>query len=78
MMSMITVVCTHDFYGSGRSFTVSENTDAGLWTNSQSTPTIVDDGLDVTGTINCEAATGVGQILTGNDGEPNVDGLILK
>ena len=72
------MVLTHDFYGSGRSFTVSENTDAGLWTNSQSTPTIVDDGLDVAGTINGEAATGVGQILTGNDGEPNVEGLILK
>ncbi len=72
------LVLTHDFYGSGRSFTVSESTDAGLWTNSQSTPTIVDDGLDVAGTINGEAATGVGQILTGNEGETNVGGLILK
>lgn len=72
------LVLTHDFYGSGRSFTVSENTDTGLWTNSQSAPSVVDDGLDVAGTINGEAATGVGQILTGNDGEPNVDGLILK
>jgi flagellar hook-associated protein 2 len=72
------VVLTHDFYGSGRNFTVSENTDAGLWTNSQSTPLTVDDGLDVAGTINGEAATGVGQILTGNEGEGSVDGLILK
>jgi flagellar hook-associated protein 2 len=72
------LVLTHDFYGSGRAFTVSENTDAGLWTNSQSIPLTADDGLDVAGTINGETATGVGQILTGNDGETNVDGLILK
>jgi flagellar hook-associated protein 2 len=72
------LVLTHDFYGSGRTFTVSENTDTGLWTNSQSIPLIADDGLDVAGTINGESATGVGQILTGNEGEANVDGLILK
>jgi flagellar hook-associated protein 2 len=72
------VVLTHDFFGSGRSFTVSENTDAGLWANSHSAPTMVDDGLDVAGTINGEAATGAGQILTGNEGEANVQGLSLK
>ena len=72
------VVLTHDFYGNGRSFTVSESTDAGLWTNSQSSPAVVDNGLDVAGTINGEAATGVGQILTGNNGEANVDGLVVK
>jgi flagellar hook-associated protein 2 len=72
------VVLTHDFYGCGRSFTVSENTDAGLWTNSRSNPAVVDNGLDVAGTINDEAASGVGQILTGHNGEANVDGLVLK
>jgi flagellar hook-associated protein 2 len=35
-------------------------------------------GLDVAGTIGGEAATGSDQILTGNDGETNVDGLTVK
>jgi flagellar hook-associated protein 2 len=72
------LVLTHDFYGNARSFTVSESTDTGLWTNSQSSPTVVDNGQDVAGTINGEAATGAGQILTGNSGEANVDGLVVK
>jgi flagellar hook-associated protein 2 len=72
------LVLTNDQYGSAHSFTVSEDTDAGLWTNSHSTPVIANDGKDVAGTINGEAATGVGQILTGNSGEANVDGLVIK
>jgi len=72
------LVLTHDLYGSARTFTVSEDRDDGLWTNSQSIPVVVDNGRDVAGTINGEAASGVGQILTGNDGEANVDGLVLK
>ena len=34
--------------------------------------------MDVVGTINGEAATGSGQILTGNNGENNIDGLVIK
>ena len=34
--------------------------------------------MDVVGTINGEAATGSGQLLTGDDGENNVDGLVIK
>ena len=34
--------------------------------------------MDVAGTINGEAATGSGQILTGNDGESHIDGLVIK
>jgi flagellar hook-associated protein 2 len=34
-------------------------------------------GLDVEGTINGEAATGKGQVLTGNAGNPTTDGLSL-
>jgi flagellar hook-associated protein 2 len=64
----------HDNYGSKYSFTVSETDDI-LWTGGDQT---VDNGLDVAGTINGEAATGSGQILTGNDDEANVDGLIVK
>jgi flagellar hook-associated protein 2 len=64
----------HDNYGSKYSFTVSETDDI-LWTGGDQT---VDNGLDVAGTINGEAATGSGQILTGNEDEANVDGLIVK
>jgi flagellar hook-associated protein 2 len=69
---------THDNYGSDYSFTISEDTDTGLWTGSQTTPVTVNNGVDVAGTIGGEAATGSGQILTGDDGETNVDGLVIK
>jgi flagellar hook-associated protein 2 len=67
-------VLTHDAYGSDHTFIVSETDDI-LWTGGDQT---VDNGLDVVGTINGEAATGLGQILTGDDEEANVDGLIIK
>ncbi len=35
-------------------------------------------GIDVAGTINGEAATGSGQILTGNKGNPNTEDLKIK
>lgn len=72
------LVLTHDIYGSDYAFTVQESTDTGMWTGSQSTPVSVNNGLDVVGTINGEAATGSGQILTGDDGEANIDGLVIK
>jgi len=65
---------THDSYGSDHTFTISE-TGALLWTGGDQT---VDNGQDVAGTINGEAATGSGQSLTGNDDEANVDGLAVK
>ena len=64
----------HDNYGGSYSFAISETADL-LWTGGDQT---VDNGLDVTGTINGEAATGSGQVLTGDDDEANVDGLIVK
>lgn len=72
------LVLTHDSYGSSYSFTIEEDTDTGLWTGSMTTPVTVNDGLDVAGTINGEAATGSGRILTGNSGETNVDGLVIR
>ena len=65
---------THDSYGSDHSFIVSETGDL-LWTGGDQT---VDNGQNVAGTINGEAATGSGQILTGDDDEANVDGLVIK
>jgi flagellar hook-associated protein 2 len=69
---------TNDSYGSGYSFIVEEDTDSGLWTNSMTSPVTVNNGLDLQGTINGEAATGSGQKLTGDDGEENIDGLAIK
>jgi flagellar hook-associated protein 2 len=68
------LVLTHDSYGSAYSFTISQENNL-LWTGGDQT---VDNGVDVAGTINGEAATGVGQILTGDSDEANVDGLVVK
>ncbi len=72
------LVLTYDSYGSGHIITISEDTDTGLWTGSQTTPVTSTDGLDVAGTINGESATGSGQELTGDDDETNIDGLSIK
>jgi flagellar hook-associated protein 2 len=71
------LVLTHDNYGSNYSVTISENATSGnkLWTGGDQT---VNNGVDVAGTINGEAATGSGQVLTGDSGNNNVDGLVVK
>jgi flagellar hook-associated protein 2 len=72
------LVLTHDSYGSDYSFIISESAATSgnkLWTGGDQT---VDNGVDVAGTINGEAATGSGQMLIGDDGENNVDGLVIK
>ena len=71
------LVLTHDNYGSNYSVTLSENATSGnkLWTGGDQT---VNNGVDVAGTINGEAATGSGQVLTGDSGNNNVDGLVVK
>jgi flagellar hook-associated protein 2 len=71
------LVLTHDNYGSDYSFTISEDASSGnkLWTGGDQT---VNNGVDVAGTINGEAATGSGQILKGDDEESNIDGLVIK
>jgi flagellar hook-associated protein 2 len=68
------LMLTHDTYGSDHTFIVSETNDL-LWTGGDQT---IDNGLDVAGTINGESATGLGQILTGDDEQANVDGLVIK
>jgi flagellar hook-associated protein 2 len=72
------LMLSNDSYGSKYTFTVKEDTDTGLWTGSNTTPVTVDNGKDVAGTINGEAATGSGQNLTGNKGEPSISGLVIK
>ncbi|RLB14748.1 MAG: flagellar hook protein [Deltaproteobacteria bacterium] len=68
------LVLTYDAYGSSHSFTISESADL-LWTSGDQT---VNNGQDVAGTINGETATGSGQVLTGDDGQTNVDGLAIR
>lgn len=65
------LVLTHDDYGSNNSVTISATGNLGLDNDTFT-------GLDVAGTINGEAATGAGQVLTGNDNETNIDGLVVK
>jgi flagellar hook-associated protein 2 len=72
------LVLTHDNYGSDYGFTISEDAAASgnkLWTGGDQT---VNNGADVVGTINGGAATGSGQLMTGNDGENNIEGLVIK
>ncbi len=63
---------TNDAFGSASSFSISQVTSQlGLIDGDYS-------GLDVAGTIDGESATGSGQILTGNDGNTNTDGLSIS
>ena len=71
------LILTHDEYGSSQTFNVKvSGTDLGLTDNQTYS------GVDVAGTINNEAATGSGQILTGDapaSGETtSVEGLVIK
>ena len=69
------LVITHNTYGSGNGFTITE-------ANSLLGTAGTQAGVDVAGTINGEAATGAGQILTGDapaSGETtSVEGLSIK
>ena len=67
------LVLTSDYYGSSHNFDISETADL-FWTGDQT----VNNGQDVAGTINGEAATGSGQVLTGDDDEANIDGLVIQ
>ncbi|MEW6327180.1 MAG: flagellar filament capping protein FliD [Thermodesulfobacteriota bacterium] len=63
---------THGSYGSAYGFTVSQTVNnTGITDDSYA-------GVNVAGTINGEAATGNGQILTGDSGNANTDGLAIK
>ena len=67
------LILTQDAYGTS-TFTIEQANNL-LWTGGKQT---VNNGKNVSGTINGEAATGAGQILTGNADEANVDGLSIK
>jgi len=62
----------HDSYGSSYGFSVTQSTNYLGITDGSYT------GQDVAGTINGENATGSGQILTGDSGDSNIDGLSIQ
>ncbi len=66
------LVLTHSSYGSNYGFTISQTAN-NLGITDQSYA-----GKDVAGTINGEATTGNGQTLVGNNGEANIDGLVIE
>ncbi len=68
------LILTHANCGSASSFTVTQANDVALGSGMDGTYR----GVDVAGTINGEAATGRGQTLTGERGQPNVDGLAIS
>ena len=71
------LVLSSQRYGSGNSFTVNSDS-AATSTNSGVGPALsVSTGLDVTGTINGEPATGTGRTLSGNSGNATTEGLQL-
>lgn len=66
------LVLTHDLYGSANGFSVSSGA------NKTGTNTATLQGTDVAGTINGEAATGKGQMLSGDAGtSTSISGLSL-
>jgi flagellar hook-associated protein 2 len=68
------LLLNHKNYGTTNSFSIHQQNNL-LWTGGDQT---VNNGMDVTGTINGEAATGLGQVLTGSADDANVDGLVMK
>lgn len=68
------LVIAHNSFGSGNSFTIHQQNNL-LWTGGDQ---VVNNGVDVSGTINGEAATGSGQALKGDEGNANTSGLSIK
>ncbi|MBO1225341.1 MAG: flagellar filament capping protein FliD [Candidatus Scalindua sediminis] len=76
------LVITHDSYGGSNGFSTSETIVSGAPTLPVTTTGSPFKGTDVAGTINGEAATGAGQILTGDappsGGSTSIEGLSIK
>lgn len=66
----------HKEYGSEPSFQVASNT-AGLLSANSDVPVLVQNGIDVSGTIGGEFAQGEGQVLTGSE-PTKVSGIQIK
>lgn len=62
-------------YGATAQYTVTSSLAAAADNSGIGTVSVVTTGTDVAGTIGGEAATGFGQVLKGNDGNANTEGL---
>jgi flagellar hook-associated protein 2 len=71
------LVLTSKKYGTPGNFTVVSSLAAGNDNSGIGDTEVSVTGLDVAGTINGEPATGNGQILTGDVGNPNTEGLAI-
>ena len=67
----------HRDFGSEHSFKVASST-PGLISSRSNVYDTIANGLDVAGELNGEEATGKGQILVGNKGNENTDGLSIR
>ena len=68
---------THNEYGSEHSFLVRSST-PGVLSRPTGSPSIVKNGMDVSGLINGESAIGRGQLLTGRRGNDSTEGLTVR
>jgi len=64
------LVISNDNYGSS-SFDLTADAAFGVASGTYT-------GVDISGTINGEVATGKGQVLTGDSGQANIDGLVVR
>ena len=71
------LVLSSQNYGAGNIFTVSSGTVASAQNSGIGPSLTVTGGIDVAGTINGEAANGIGRTLTGNAGDKHIDGIQL-
>ena len=71
-----TLTLQHKQYGSDPTFQIISSKED-VFTEQAGIVTEIRNGADVQGTLNGEAATGMGRILRGNEGNPNTAGLTL-
>ena len=71
------ITLRHQQFGSDYIFKVSSSTE-GLLSTKRNIYDTIENGLDVAGEINGEEATGSGQVLTGNTGNSNTEGLAIR
>ena len=71
------ITLRHQQFGSDYTFKVSSSTE-GLLSTKRNIYDTIENGLDVAGEINGEEATGSGQVLTGNTGNSNTEGLAIR
>ena len=71
-----TLTVFHKRYGAAHTFQV-RTTQSDVLVEQADTIVEINNGVDVEGSINGEAATGVGRVLVGNEGNRNTEGLAI-